>query len=157
MRLLIKVKRFLLNGDGDSLPSGLMGIFAILLVPFCFNHLEVSKLEMMLVITCLLAGSGVAFVLAWSGMNRDESESEKTEVELTAVDKIVRLILSCCVAATTIVYFFLPPSFLERAEENGLFYSIEAGVTTEAETLALLMFFWIFVFMLWKKDRTQQS
>lgn len=87
-------------------------------------------------------------------MKRDDSGSQETVIKLTAVDKIVRLILSCCVAATTLVYFFLPPSFLERAEENGLFYSTETGVTTEAETLALLLFFWIFVCMLWKKDRT---
>lgn len=87
-------------------------------------------------------------------MKRDDSVSKETVIKLTAVDKIVRLILSCCIAATTIVYFFLPPSFLERAEENGLFYSTETGVTTEAETLALLLFFWIFVCMLWKKDRT---
>lgn len=87
-------------------------------------------------------------------MKRDDSVSKETVIKLTAVDKIVRLVLSCCIAATTIVYFFLPPSFLERVEENGLFYSTETGVTTEAETLALLLFFWIFVCMLWKKDRT---
>ena len=87
-------------------------------------------------------------------MKRYDSVSQETVIKLTAVDKIIRLILSCCVAATTLVYFFLPPSFLERAEENGLFYSTETGVTTEAETLALLLFFWIFVCMLWKKDRT---
>lgn len=76
---------------------------------------------------------------------------------LTIADKIVRFIITFCVAVTTIVFFTLSPDFLKRVEERGLFYLNEDGFTSDSGTLGVLIMLWVFIFILWKKDSARQQ